>query len=80
MEPINETNFKHETSAVLVKKVLNLDLIIQRGARYNVCFRYYRTQGHGSQVGIGFPTWFVGLAAKSERAMNAKMASFFMMF
>jgi hypothetical protein len=80
MEPINEISFKHETSAVPVIESTQLDLIIQRGARYNVSFRYYRTQGQGSQVGIGFPTWFAGLAAKSENAMKAKMANFFMMF
>jgi hypothetical protein len=29
---------------------------------------------------MGFPFLFAGLAAKSESAMKAKMANFFMMF
>ena len=45
-----------------------------------VNFRYYRTQGQGWHVGIGFSTLTVGRAAKSERAIKAMIVSFFMMF
>jgi hypothetical protein len=46
----------------------------------SVNFRYYRTQGQGWHVGIGFSTLVVGRAAKSESAIKAMIVSFFMMF
>ena len=79
MEPSNDTAFKTENSAAPVIRG-NPPHLNTGAALIIVDFRYYRTQGQGSQVGIGFPFLFVGLAAKSESAMKAKMANFCIMF